>query len=377
MSIDGLSDEELSFLLDDEDESSPEEKKTKKKKRSPVVPIVLLVVALVGGLLYVNAQGDNTPAPPVEKKPEEVSLQLVNLQQVSWADNICTTISAWDDDGLVKPMKGYEKPAFILKARNDMVKNLKYNAKQIKKMASDVSNLPEKVHEDAVYKEREALVVDNYRKVGNSVDKSVGESSRNLAASMQGYASALEELATSMQRVADYNFDGMRGSIDDTNKTLEGMKTQFSDDVRAALPDDFFDNTMTMEAISNLESCNGDVINRDALYKERGKEIKDQGIISDFVVMERCQQFLDNMKRVSNPSENAQLSADACQEFLSTTTVDANNPLVSGKVNSFDDERVKPEVDNEAGDTPQDSHGEITSETTKGDTTQRDTPKSQ
>lgn len=365
MTLGGMSDEELDLLLNegDDDAEGNAENQKKNNKFFPLAIIIILVAVVVGAVTLTNGgdSGENAgEETSTTEAPKDMSLQLVNLQQVAWADNMCKNISTWD-----KEISKLDKPddeVFVGKARRMIVKNLKRNSDNISDIANGLGDVPKKSLADATKKASEATIVDNYLKVDDTVDEKTDSATRSLQSSLNGYASALKDLAGSMDSVASYNFDGMRDSIKESQNTLESMNKRLSKDVSNAFGEDFFDNTMTMKAVAELESCNGSVINSEELKKDKGQEISDQETLSDYLVMKRCKQFMENTEGFDSSDSATGRNRSACEEFLSSVTVDENDPVVSGKIEANDDLRVQPEKESQDDEKSKDDKSETSTE---------------
>lgn len=364
-----------------EEETSGTQSGTQGNRAIVPLAIVGVLAAVIAGV-SLSGNGDEEQPPPVAKKVN-ADLQLVNLQQVAFADNLCSAIDSWGKDTQELEVPGDQVNP--VKARKMVLKNIAGNIDRIKELSKDFDTIPEKSLEQAQEMARDTVVTDNNLKVGDSIDEKVASTTKGITSSFRGYASAVDDTRKKLSIVANYNFNGIRDELTKTQEDLKKLNGQLSDTLGKTINEDAFDNTATLVAVSQLESCQGILFDYDQLSKEKGKEISDMKIVSDIAVKQRCEQYMDNTKSLKE-NEVVATNRKACGDFLQSVTIDQKNPLARAEINTHEDQRIDPPTDKTSGGNSEDSKGndsdkstdKSTGRTTKtnGTSKDRDTKKS-
>ena len=348
------------------EETSREQSGTQKNRA--VVPLVIVgVLAAVIAGVSLSGNGDEEQPPPVAKKVN-ADLQLVNLQQVAFADNLCSAIDSWGRD--TRELEVPDDQVNPVKARKMVLKNIAGNIDRIKELSKDFDTIPEKSLEQAQEMAEDTVVTDNNLKVGGSIDEKVASTTKGITSSFRGYASAVDDTRKKLSIVANYNFNGIRDELTKTQEDLKKLNGQLSDTLGKTINEDAFDNTATLVAVSQLESCQGILFDYDQLSKEKGKEISDMKIVSDIAVKQRCEQYMDNTKSLKG-NEVVDTNRKACGDFLQSVTIDQKNPLARAEINTHEDQRIDPPTGKTSGGSSEDS-----SEDSKGNDSDKSTDKS-
>lgn len=334
--------DELNDLFDsdlDDDESGAGNKKKEKKSKAPWV-ISLVAIAAIGGIFAKGLINSEPPPPPEPKAPENIQVELVNLQQVAWADNICQAITQYNtNDYLLRPSG---KPTNPLKLRSIITSNIEKNRQRLTEITRTIEGIPEKSLGQAHQMAGDTTPADNNLKVSDGVDEKVGAMNRAIVSSYQGYNSALDKVAGDLNKVADYNFNGMRDGIEQARNQLGDLSNQLFGELSTVFNDESFDNLATMEAVSELESCNGSVINGEQLKKERGKDLDFMHRVRDITIKKRCEQFMESTQQSTD--EKVEQWRQTCQEELSSIVINDTDPLTKSKLDMQEDARIIPKV---------------------------------
>lgn len=369
--FDNIFDDDIDLFDDGSEENSQDDNKEKKKKsnknESPKFIkfglIGLLVAGLIGGGWYVVQNESNNTAQQEEQQTEEEgeqepavegfdpnrpktdeTLQLVNTQQVYWADNMCNIASQWTD----KPFPGkvdIEGKATVLKNKRALISALETNAQELRNRSNTMLPLIDDVYEKAKQKEDNNTIITDNNKLVESLDPSVVSSSYLIKDSIDRYADSLDSMAKDLKTYADYDEYGMRVAISRVQQGLNSAYKQFGTTLAGVFDDGLFENSVTLHAVSQLESCSGALIDQGKLESRYGDEIKKQEKIAEFVNYKRCQAFIDNSGRVTNKNESYNSSVNSCNTLLSTVTVDGTHDGYYMNIDTQDAKRARPSHD--------------------------------
>lgn len=344
---DDLTGSDLSDIFAEINEDFPEENKPVRKKKSKskaplaIFIIVALILAAGGGYFYMKGEGESSKQAEPEK--EKIDLQLVNTQQVIWADNLCSLVGKWQGGLNQVPEPNSDKGYTSTKLRDEASNVLKTNSAVLKQRGDEVLALIPQSYNSAVDFEQGTIITDNNLKVGRSPDEKVVKASTTLANSLKYYSQSLSDIADDLRAKSDYDSFGIRDKINDFKKLSDGMSDDLGNRIISELNDGVFDNLATMEKVSTLESCSNSFINSAALSKDKSEEIDKQKELRDFVNYQRCRQFLDNQDVIGNKdSESVKGSVVACEDLVSRTVIEDSNPFNSMDINSHDEKRALP-----------------------------------
>lgn len=364
-------------------------KRRKKEERKTLIRnilIILLIIAVGVGVFFgASAYNDYQREQEIlraEASREEVTLQNINLEQVEWADQMCSLVNSWE----YNQFESYSEEAEPYDAKADMAKSLRSNAEIMKTHAEEISVVPFVAQQKAIEIVNGVTLTDNYRVVDNSVEKKTSRASQTVSAALNDYARSMDDMASDLDNISDYHFDGMRAGILRTGNFFDQMNDQLRDDLSSVLTLDIFDNAVTMERVASLESCNETMIDQDKLFAEYGDELREQKVVKDIVVQDRCESLLTNNELVADtpgattaasttvtteeatttPVEEGETTAApvaegeataaegtnsaveknirACERFLSTTVIDSTHPVHDKVIKTIDAETARPDL---------------------------------
>lgn len=334
-------DDDYDFLY--EDDITEEEDEKKKDKPSRIVPLTILfavIMAIVGAVVFGGNSSEEAQQTPEEKPVvEKQELQLVNLQQVEWSRDMCVLVNKWGEK--MVDMKSSEKPLSSREARKRMIRNITYNTRQINNFADSMLNIPEKSMSSAKDRESQTLVTDNNLIVGDAVDPTVDSASRGMSSAFAGYASSLQNISSQLDSIADYDANGIRSGMAESQKSIEQLNAQLTDDITKTIGEDFYDNVATMRVVADIPECSGSFINMDTLQELKKDELKKQEMVSNYAVSKRCRQYIDN-NSTNTSSTVVEDNVTACQDFLAENTVNMDDPLFAEGVDTKDNQRAEP-----------------------------------
>lgn len=336
---------DLSILFDDEDLGDEKDSKKKDDKKTnwltPVaIVVVISLVAIVALLSKENDDGNNTAAVETtqESIPEDLSVELVNLQQVAWAGKTCSLVKEMSKNK--KELKPTGNKANPVKARKFISWDIDRNLKRLSKISEKFYKLPESSLAQAHSDEKETTPGDNNLKVGNEIDGNVSSASRGIASAIEGYSSALKSLQHNLNSIASYNFNGIRDGIENTNSEINNLNGQLSSAIAQNFSEDTFDNVATMEKVAELDSCAGMMIDKDELKKQKEKELDRSNRVNNIVSVKRCKSYLDNTSK--SQEKSVKRNRKSCEDILSTVVIDPDDPLSQEQIDMRDDKRAKP-----------------------------------
>ena len=293
-------------------------KRRKKEERKTLIRnilIILLVIAVGVGVFFgVSAYNDYQRKQEIlraEASREEVTLQNINLEQVEWADQMCSLVNSWD----FNQFDSYSEEEEPYNAKADMAKSLRSNAEIMKNNAEEISVVPFVAQQKAIEIVDGVTLTDNYRVVDNNMEKKTSRASQTVSAALDDYARSMEDMASDLDNISDYHFDGMRAGILRTGNFFDQMNEQLSEDLSSVLTLEIFDNAVTMERVASLESCNETMVDQDKLFAEYGDELREQKVVKDIVVQNRCESLLTNNELIADlPGSTTSASTTATTE---------------------------------------------------------------
>lgn len=338
---------DLSILFDDEDVSEKKDEDKDKKKNNWAIPVgIVAIIGLVIGVAAVSSSGGEEEKEEVVAEsttpevPKDLQVDLVNLQQVAWADKTCTLVKDLGENRLeLKPTGNETNP---VKARKFISWDISRNLKRLDDISDDFSQLPETSLARAQQDEKKTMPGDNNLKVGNEVDGNISTASRGIASAFEGYASALESLQSSLNNIASYNFNGIRDGIENTNGEINNLNGQLSQAISQNFSEDTFDNVATLQAVSELESCGTMMIDKDSLKKEKGEELEKSNKVRNIVSVRRCKSYLDNTSQDSQ-DESIKERRSSCEDVVSSVVLDPNDPYTKAQIDMQEDKRIIPQ----------------------------------
>lgn len=360
---------DLSILFDDEDVS--EKKDTKKEKKRPgwIIPVAIVSVLglVIGGAAMMG--GNEEPEKEViateteEPVPEDLTVQLVNLQQVAWADETCSVVNKWGQDKLeLKPTGNETNP---VKARKIISWDMDRNITRLGDMSNEFTELPQTALSKAKKLESETMPGDNNLKVGNEVDEKINTASRGIASAFEGYSSAIKTLQKNLNGIADYNFNGIRDTISKTNGEIDNLNGQLAQNISQNFNEETFDNLATLQAVSELESCASIMIDPTKLKEDKGEELDMMNKVNRIVSVRRCKSYLDNTSAETEDQEIIKRRS-SCEEVVSSIVLDPNDPFTDAQINMLEDQRV---VSQGEGESNEGGSSEPSSSSTEGSET--------
>ena len=374
-------------------------KRRKKEERKTLIRnilIILLVIAVGVGVFFgVSAYNDYQRKQEMlraEASREEVTLQNINLEQVEWADQMCSLVNSWD----FNQFDSYPEEEEPYNAKADIAKSLRSNAEIMNTNAEEISAVPFVAQQKAIEIIDGVTLTDNYRVVDNHMEKNTSRASQTVSAALTDYARSMEDMASDLDNISDYHFDGMRAGILRTGNFFDQMNEQLREELSSVLTLDIFDNAVTMERVSSLESCNETMVDQDKLFAEYGDELREQKVVKDIVVQDRCESLLNNNELIADlpgattsasasttvtteettepaeegettepveegetttaPVEEGEATAAegtnsaveknirACERFLSTTVIDSTHPVHDKVIKTIDAETARPDL---------------------------------
>lgn len=350
---------DLSILFDDEDVSdNTAEKKKEKKRPGWIIPVSIVAVfgLVIGGAAMMGETQENeeetVATSTQDPEPDNLTVQLVNLQQVAWADEMCSVVNTWGKDKKeLKPTGNETNP---VKARKIISWDIDRNVERMAEISNDFTKLPETALEKAKKLESETMPGDNNLKVSNEVDENVSSASRGIVSAFDGYSAAMQTLQQNLNSVASYNFNGIRDAISQTNEEIANLNTQLSQNISQNFNDETFDNLATLQAVSELESCSSALIDPAKLKEDKGEELDTMNKINRIVSVRRCNSYLDNTSAQTSDESIAKRRA-SCKDTVSSIVLDPNDPLTDAQINMLEDERVVPSEESEGGSSSQSS----------------------
>lgn len=385
------------ILLEDNDVK----KKPKTKKKSPIIKIVSIIATvgiIFGGgyyaytndLIPTNALGTNDSQNENENENEndhqeasrDVTMELINTEQVFWAENVCNAMSTWGEDLNLKnvPSPKGNKPYSSIQASKEISNVLKENSKILETRANQIQESVSNAYNEAKSFEKGTILTDNNKKVGQSPDTKITSASSNINMSLRAYADGLKSMAADLQSKAGYDFNGQRDTISMISQALEGMENDLSNMLSKEINDELFDNTMTMLRVSQLEACGGKIIDGSELDRERSEQISEQENIRNYINYRRCEAFMSDRERFGGSEFKS--SEEACSQVLKENIFTGDEPIYSWNINTQDELRVKPDnIPDDIIDSYSDNNNDLTTnekidyDSSEEDSSQQDSEK--
>lgn len=362
--FDNIFDDDIDLFDDDSKGDAQNNKKKVKADRNTPPKIVkfgligLLIAGLAGGSWYVVQNESNNQAQQEESQSQEgqntqiegfdpnrpktdETLQLVNTQQVYWADDMCNIASQWTDKSFPGKVD-IEGKATVLKNKRALVSALETNAQELRKRADTMLPMVDDVYKKAKDKEDNNTIITDNNKLVQEIDPNVVGSSYLIKDSINRYADSLDSMANDLKTYADYDEYGMRGAISRVQHGLDDAYQQFGTTLAGVFDDDLFENVVTLQAASQLESCSGALIDQEKLESQYGDEIEKQEKIEEFVNYNRCKAFIDNSSRITDKNESYNSSVNACNTLLSTAAIDGTHDGYYMNIDTQDEKRSRP-----------------------------------
>lgn len=295
-----------------------------------------IVLVIATGIAIVNKMPSQQQQPQQDAsaEKEDVELQLVNLEQVQWADRTCAAISA--NQSLTTAFPRPDEQEWPGQIRKRMMGNLDENRDSLRNFANSLRQIPQESHKYAQESTQNVTVVDNFKKTGDTFDPKVIENTESLALAVERYADSLNDMSTSLGELSSYDVYGIRNKMDRIWGSFSGMEKDFSSSLEKSITEKSFDNARTIQAVSQLESCNSmEFITPEAVKEKYGKELTVQQEISDEESAKRCKAFESQKSNLGASPDVISRNAEACGKLLATydSNGDTNNKynvIVSG-----------------------------------------------
>lgn len=342
-------------IFDDDIDSPPIKKEGRKKSKFPVMIASLIVIAsLIGGGWYAvkknivplpqssQEQTDDGLDPNRERTDEQ--LQLVNTQQVYWADGICNVTSEWSNSKFPGSIN-IDGKATVMKNKKAISDSLAADAKELRKRSGTLPSLIEDAYTKALEYQESSTTITDHNKIVTEVDPSVVEATNRLKEGINRYAGSLESMSRDLSSYADYDEYGTRAAITRVQKGLDKAYQEFGFALTGVFDEGLFENAVTLKAVSELESCSGALIDDNELNSRYGDELQKQETIEEFIDYKKCQVFIDNSNRVTNRNESYNDSVNECNTLLSTITVDNDHDGNYMNIDTQDNFRARPSHD--------------------------------
>lgn len=331
-----------------EEEASKERAEQRRRSRSVIlrnITIFLTIIAVGSGLFFgitrYNDYQREQEKIAEEAARERISLQLVNAEQVEWADNTCAVVNGWtQEDFTVYPD---EVEPWV--AIGDIVDSLRRNAILMREGAERLSKVPIRSHITAMDRVDNVVLTENFQTIDpEKPDWKTTQASNSLEATLSAYARSMDNMASDMEGLADYDFDGMRSGIILVNDMFSQMNDDLRTDFENIFTTELFDNAATMEAISHLEYCNENMLSQSDVNTAFGDELADQRALRTIMVSERCESFLNNNRNNTNPNEATKKNMESCETYLSTTVIDPDGRIRNKVIEGVDGSLALPDV---------------------------------
>ena len=270
-------------------------------------------------------------------------MELINTEQVFWAENVCNSMSTWGEDLNLKsvPSPKSDKSYNSVQASKEISNVLKENSRILEMRANQIQEAVPNAYNEAKSFEKGTILTDNNKKVGQSPDNKITSASSNINMSLRAYADGLKSMESDLRSKADYDFYGQRDTISMISQSLEGMETELSNMLSKEINDELFDNTMTMLRVSQLEACGGKIIDGSELDRSQSEQISEQENIRNYINYRRCESFMSD-REIFGGSE-FKSSEEACNQVLKENIFTGDEPIYSWNINTQDELRVKPD----------------------------------
>lgn len=342
MSDIGFSEEELKALFENEE---AEENEGKSKKAPAIIIFIIKVISVLIAIALALAASiysyhwyQNKKEQQSAPVAESASVELVNLQQVNWAKQLCSySFPNLSDDLMSIDDKSLNK------TRSNMIKILNDASSEAQMLSQNMLSLPQEVYNQSLVSAESIQVVDNYRVV-NDVDPKVYSSSAGMSLAFSDYQKSLVSMTSDLQSVADYDASGMRSAMSRISTSFPEINNELNRALSHSVSEDSFDNISTMYAVSQIESCDYPVVDENRLRDNFGESLSKQLKINEFSSMQRCKGFLSNVSSSSTHDEETSSNIDSCNSLLSSSTIGENDPVSLLDINNMDSQRIPPKL---------------------------------
>jgi len=373
--LDGLDDLGDLDDLDDVEEKSQKNKKKKENKKeksgfSKLIPVFIIIIVLLIIVYSFTStdNNDNTKDPETEttesKQEDRAELPLINTEQVAWADEVCRLSSQDQWGSSLHNFDSYSDKQYPKTVRDDMADILGRNAYRLGVRSNDLKDLPQDIHDKLIDYQQNTTVADANKKVGNDIDPKIIAMSEQLSSAFDDYSRSLYDMKDDLDKVADYDANGLRSSVSQVAGSFEKVNKVFEDDVNNAFDIKYFDNLPTLEKASQSENCSNNFANLESLDDENKEKLVQQNKIRDFAISSRCESFLDNTKNSYSVNDDLMSNIEICNDVLSRTVVDKDDSLFSGGVDQKDAYRAQPKIESSLLTDSQDDQDDIEESTT-------------
>lgn len=335
------------FLAVGEQETQREKRKANTERVRIIarnVMIVIVAIALAFGVFYLykeyNVQQERQAAEQAEAARPRVSIQLVNGEQVEYADRLCKAVTRWNQEDF-PVYQNPEKPNVV---RKDMAQSLYANADRMEKQAMDIVNLPKLAHIDAIRNTDAVLLPQTLSVVdAETIDPGIEKANADLLAALGNYTASMRDMAKNLEDLSSYNYDGMRAEIIRINSMFEAMNADLEQNLKGIFTTDLFENEVTMEAVSELESCNEGFIDIDTLAPME-ETLTVQEAIRDRAAYNRCIDFLQSNSNKDIQEDIVRENLEACDEFVQQYLGDPEDVIGDKVVEGFEGQIALPKI---------------------------------
>lgn len=384
------------------------------KKKTPwkgiIAGVAVVAVAGAGAGGYFLSTTKEKP----QEKPKPAVYQLINQEQVEWANGVCRIVDDISKHADV-PTIFEDKNIDPVKARQQLSTVFRTNAKIILTASQQLQDLPHntnvRVHELQVA----PSVISQMKKVGDTPDDKTVGASNSLSNILDTYAHTLSGYSSQLDGVASYNKTGLIDIMTTVREDFLNTSQSMEKNVQQTLTSTkMFDNEVTMQAVSQLPFCGSRFIGDDDM-KKISSVLDDQKVVATHVTRQRCVAFLDTARKVGrdvNPPEDVNDKRDSaptpktpavpakgkngkapqtadragkqspkqsedtmvddtfrsdirtCNNYLKVTTEDRDNPLLQHGIDDQNAERAQPKLPGYAQTVVQAEHNEKSSSST-------------
>lgn len=364
------------------------------KKKTPwkgiIAGVAVVAVAGAGAGGYFLSTTKEKP----QEKPKPAVYQLINQEQVEWANGVCRIVDDISKHADV-PTIFEDKNIDPVKARQQLSTVFRTNAKIILTASQQLQDLPHntnvRVHELQVA----PSVISQMKKVGDTPDDKTVGASNSLSNILDTYAHTLSGYSSQLDGVASYNKTGLIDIMTTVREDFLNTSQSMEKNVQQTLTSTkMFDNEVTMQAVSQLPFCGSRFIGDDDM-KKISSVLDDQKVVATHVTRQRCVAFLDTARKVGrdvNPPEDVNDKRDSaptpktpavpakgkngkapqtadragkqspkqsedtmvddtfrsdirtCNNYLKVTTEDKDNPLLQHGIDDQNAERAQPKL---------------------------------
>lgn len=357
--LDGLDDLDNIDDLDDNNikdsnKKSSHKKKDKKSGLSRFIPLFIFIVIILIFLYYLTSTGSNSNDSENSEQESEtttsevdqrVELPLINTEQVAWTDEVCRLSSQDEWGSSLHNMYTYDDKKSPKTIRDDISDILDRNAYRLGVRSVNLKELPEKIHSQMLEKQENTAVSDANKKIGEDIDPNIINMSQQLSSSFEDYSQSLYDMKSDLDSIADYDENGLRSTIMKVSKSFKKVNDSFNNDINNAFNIKYFDNLSTLEKASESENCSGSFANLDELDQKDKEELSRQNKIREYAIFERCDSFINNSKNSTVMNDDLNFNIEMCNDVLSRTVVDKDDPLFKNGIDQQDSKRAMPKIE--------------------------------